>query len=213
MIPRAVLMAKEVANIGVPASQGNILAPNWRSWQNNNQSYYTKGGASLVGQRSPFSYWVPQFNAASAPTWAQPPRRKFTSQRVQYTSTVTPVARGLVASNIVAEINLGVVSNLIAESILINLAQGDGSKPAYYSYYTLDSVYVNSLGETVCVLPIPYTSSNPPGPGPGNIYIGLNYSTQTWVTAYVAPIAPSSAGLYPVANSVTPPPIDVVVWP
>lgn len=127
MIPRAVLMAQEVANIGVPASQGNILfngtdtavpntagVPAWhwadsaippgplpnlhvftpalRSWQNTSESYYTRGGASLVGYGAPFSYWIPQNNAAGAPTWAQPPHRQWRGQRPVYNATAWTVS-------------------------------------------------------------------------------------------------------------------------
>ena len=248
MIPRAVQMTKEVAAIGVPASQGNILfngsidtvantagklawqwpetttapvplpdvdlwTPALRSWQNTSKQYYTAGGVSLTGYSTAFYYWSPSFQTNGSPRWASRPRRKYTSQRVQYTTTVTPVASGLVALNSVAEVNLGVVANLVAESIRLTFEQGDGSNEVTYDYYTLESVFVNSLGETVCVLPIPYTSTNPPGPGPGNIYIGVNYNTQAWVTTYVAPVAPSSAALYPIEDRLTPPPVDVVVWP
>jgi hypothetical protein len=191
----------------------DLWTPALRSWQDTSKQYFTSGGASLTGYSTAFYYWSPSFQTNGSPRWASRPNRKYTSQRVQYTSTVTPVARGLVALNSVSEINLGVVANLIAESILINIAQGDGSNPAYYSYYTLESVYVNNLGETVCVLPIPYTSTRPPGPGPGNIYISLNYNTQAWLTTYATPVAPSSAAMYPVVDSNTAPPVDVVVWP
>jgi hypothetical protein len=35
----------------------------------------------------------------------------------------------------------------------------------------------------------------------------------TWTSSYVAPVAPSSAAMYPVADSNTAPPIGAVVWP
>jgi hypothetical protein len=191
----------------------DIWTPALRSWQNTSKQYFTAGGAIYTGSNTAFYYWSPSFQTNGNPRWASRPNRKFTSQRVQYTSTVTPVARGLVALNSVAEVNLGVVANLVAESIRLTFEQGDGSNEITYDYYTLESVFVNSLGETICVLPIPYTSTNPPGPGPGNIYIGVNYNTQAWVTTYVAPLAPSSAAMYPVADSNTAPPVGVVVWP
>jgi hypothetical protein len=196
-----------------PLPNIDIWTPALRSWQNTSKQYYTAGGVSLTGYSTAFYYWSPSFQTNGSPRWASRPRRKFTSERVQYTTTVTPVALGLVALNIVPEVNLGVVANLVAESIRLTFEQGDGSNEITYDYYTLESVFVNSLGETVCVLPIPYTSTNPPGPGPGNIYIGVNYNTQAWVTTYVAPLAPSSAALYPVADRLTPPPVDIVVWP
>jgi len=196
-----------------PLPNIDLWTPALRSWQDNSKQYYTAGGVSLTGYSTAFYYWSPSFQTNGNPRWASRPRRKYTSQRVQYSSTVTPVAQGIVALNSVSEVNLGVVPGILAESIRLEFEQGDGSKPAYYTYYTLQSVYVNSAGETVCVLPIPYTSSNPPGPGPGNIYIGVNYQTQAWGTFYVQPVAPSSAAMYPVADRNTPPPVDIVVWP
>jgi hypothetical protein len=35
----------------------------------------------------------------------------------------------------------------------------------------------------------------------------------TWTSSYVEPVAPSSAAMYPVVDSNTAPPVDVVVWP
>ena len=78
-------MAKEVVAQGVPAELGNILAPNWKSWQNNGSQYYTGGAA--IGQPTPITYWVPQHNAAGNPTWVQPPYRKYTSERPVYNAT------------------------------------------------------------------------------------------------------------------------------
>ena len=197
----------------VPLPNVDLWTPALRSWQDNSKQYFTSGGASLVGYSTAFYYWSPSFQTNGNPRWASRPNRKFTSQRVTYTSTITPVASGLVALNSVPDVNLGVVPNLIAESIRLTFEQGDGSNEVTYDYYTLESVYVNNLGETVCVLPIPYTSTRPPGPGPGNIYIGVNYNTQAWVTSYVTPVAPSSAAMYPVADSNTAPPVGAVVWP
>lgn len=88
MVPRAVLMAKEVTAFGVPASQGNILAANYYSWQNNSYSYYTSGAKQGFGTN--YLYDVRGFTGfytmvgptdnvytlIGDPTWGQPPARK-----------------------------------------------------------------------------------------------------------------------------------------
>jgi len=88
MVPRAVLMAKEVTTFGVPASQGNILAANYYSWQNNSYSYYTSGAKQGFG--TGFLYDVRGFTGfytlvtptdnvytlVGYPKWGQPPSRK-----------------------------------------------------------------------------------------------------------------------------------------
>ena len=72
MIPRAVLMTKAVTAAGVPAENGNILAPFYKSWPNNGASYYTRG----VNQGWPtmFTFNVHSFPDGE-PAWAQPPAR------------------------------------------------------------------------------------------------------------------------------------------
>jgi len=67
MVPRAVLMAAEVnATLGPPTPSdpplevGNILAPNYRSWQNNSAEYYTSGPSR--GSGTGFNYTVRSFD-------------------------------------------------------------------------------------------------------------------------------------------------------
>lgn len=88
MVPRAVLMAKEVTAFGVPASQGNILAANYYSWQNNSYSYYTSGAKQGFGTGYLFdvrsfsgfyTLMTPTSNVYTLvgdPKWGQPPVRK-----------------------------------------------------------------------------------------------------------------------------------------
>ena len=56
MNPRAVLMAKAVADSGVVdvALQGNILAPFGRGWTNNSVNYFTLTEAALWEPGNPF---------------------------------------------------------------------------------------------------------------------------------------------------------------
>jgi hypothetical protein len=67
MIPRTVQMAKEVASVLGPAEiekNGNILAPFYRSWQNNYMSYFTRaepGYSSYSGQGNPFLFDIWNF--------------------------------------------------------------------------------------------------------------------------------------------------------
>jgi hypothetical protein len=91
MTPRAVLMTQAVTAAGVPAEQGNILAPNWRSWQNNNYSYYTRGPAQGFGTK--FMYSVHSFPGGE-PAWAQPPHRMFGKG---FSAALYPVADSTVA--------------------------------------------------------------------------------------------------------------------
>jgi hypothetical protein len=72
MTPLAVLMAKEATDAGVPASQGNVLAPMGRSWQNNSYAYYTRGESQGYG--TPILYAVHSYQNGK-PAWRQPPQR------------------------------------------------------------------------------------------------------------------------------------------
>ena len=81
MIPRAVRMAKEVADTLSPsqlAEYGNILAPTYRSWQNNASEYYTNLTNTYgvyPGAPTMFTYWVSTFAADGTQRWAMPPKR------------------------------------------------------------------------------------------------------------------------------------------
>ena len=84
-------MSAEVnATLGPPSEVGNILAPNYRSWQNNSAEYYTSGPSR--GSGTGFNYTVRSFDGfytLVSPTelvytplfsskWGQPPARQST---------------------------------------------------------------------------------------------------------------------------------------
>lgn len=90
MIPRAVQMAKAVAERSDLAGNGNILAPFYQSWPNNWGQYYTYG--DNFGKGTMFAYSVHSFSGAGAPRWAQPPARNFGTR---FTGYMFPVADSL----------------------------------------------------------------------------------------------------------------------
>ena len=81
MNPRAVQMSKLVASTLTPtqlAQYGNVLAPTYRSWQNNSMQYYTNLTNTYgvyPGAPTMFDYWVNGFSSTGQPRWAMPPAR------------------------------------------------------------------------------------------------------------------------------------------
>ena len=77
MVPRAVEMAKAVTAAAVAASQGNILAPNYKSWQDNSYDYYTRGANQGFGTNFLYDVrsftgtytFIPPTTLIYTPTW------------------------------------------------------------------------------------------------------------------------------------------------
>lgn len=209
MIPRTVLMAKEIENLLTApqlAQYGNIIGAFYRGWSTNYYEYYTQlqpnGYGVNPGDPTMFKYSVHSFTPFTGPIVSLGGIVDGTG----YTpGTYTGVATTTSGSGTGATLDVTVAADGTISSWALN-APGDG-----YAYG--DSVVPTGIGPGVGFEPL--VTAVVPGPGGAPKWAQApRRFNQNQVSTFTPPNINQQAiqysFMYPVADRVTPPPIGYV---